>query len=643
MAAAVMHLKAGSLRTAQGAPSTLDAKTRTARIVAVTSGPIPMRYCDFPYDLYLDFAGLRLRRPTVPLLDNHRAGSVQDILGSVSDFQRAGNQLLATVCFAETPEGQRAYDLAEQGHLDGISVGFTINEAKFVKDGETATFNGAEVSGPANICLDFEIFETSVCPMGADNNARLLHHNPQEDIVTDSLATPQGGAENPAATPASNPAIDQARLAALRDREDVDRACRNLGLDMAEGARLLAAGMDARSAKMQLLEVAARLNPPVAPFTMVEGGRTDAQKFAAAAADSILLRSSLGGFSASKPAAPGAENLRGLMLRELARDCVVRAGHQVPGDVRAMVGLALTSSDLPNILGAVVNKSLAEGTAEADERFMEFCSVGSAPDFKPTTIANLGAFNGLDQVPEDAEYKYASLADGAEKVTLATYGKLVQISRQAIINDDLNALTELPMAMGRAAWRTVGDLSWGVLTGNQTMADGYGVFDATHHANVDVENLPPSNYAFGKAETAMALQKDVAGVALGITPVFVLGPMALKSHLESILALQTYWSSSTDGVGPYAVQGSNVWAGRLKPICDRRLDAVSATAWYVLARRNTVRLFFLNGNTAPYLEQRQGWTRDGTEFKVRIDAAAKALDWRTMYKNTGAALLAPSL
>ena len=31
------------------------------------------------------------------------------------------------------------------------------------------------------------------------------------------------------------------------------------------------------------------------------------------------------------------------------------------------------------------------------------------------------------------------------------------------------------------------------------------------------------------------------------------------------------------------------------------------------------------------METKNGWTVDGVEMKVRIDAGAKALDWRTMY------------
>jgi hypothetical protein len=36
------------------------------------------------------------------------------------------------------------------------------------------------------------------------------------------------------------------------------------------------------------------------------------------------------------------------------------------------------------------------------------------------------------------------------------------------------------------------------------------------------------------------------------------------------------------------------------------------------------------------MEQQSGWTIDGVDFKVRIDATAAPLDYRTMQKNPGA-------
>jgi hypothetical protein len=48
-------------------------------------------------------------------------------------------------------------------------------------------------------------------------------------------------------------------------------------------------------------------------------------------------------------------------------------------------------------------------------------------------------------------------------------------------------------------------------------------------------------------------------------------------------------------------------------------------------------VYFLNGVQTPYLESRDGWTVDGTEWKVRIDAAAAVTDYRGLYRNAGEA------
>ena len=74
-------------------------------------------------------------------------------------------------------------------------------------------------------------------------------------------------------------------------------------------------------------------------------------------------------------------------------------------------------------------------------------------------------------------------------------------------------------------------------------------------------------------------------------------------------------------------------------VADARLDTASTTAWYMASDQNmhdTVEIAFLNGNSTPYTESRDGWTTDGVELKVRVDAAAAALDYRGIQKHAGA-------
>ena len=50
----------------------------------------------------------------------------------------------------------------------------------------------------------------------------------------------------------------------------------------------------------------------------------------------------------------------------------------------------------------------------------------------------------------------------------------------------------------------------------------------------------------------------------------------------------------------------------------------------------TVKVVFLNGVQAPLMEMRQpGFTIEGMEYVVSIDAGAYAMDYRAMYRNEG--------
>ncbi|WP_444542169.1 phage major capsid protein [Chelatococcus reniformis] len=48
-----------------------------------------------------------------------------------------------------------------------------------------------------------------------------------------------------------------------------------------------------------------------------------------------------------------------------------------------------------------------------------------------------------------------------------------------------------------------------------------------------------------------------------------------------------------------------------------------------------IKFTYLDGVEEPFMDQREGWSVDGTEFKVRMDAGVKALHWRGLYKNAG--------
>ena len=77
----------------------------------------------------------------------------------------------------------------------------------------------------------------------------------------------------------------------------------------------------------------------------------------------------------------------------------------------------------------------------------------------------------------------------------------------------------------------------------------------------------------------------------------------------------------------------------LEPVIEPILDANSATAWYLAANNSqidTVEYTYLDGGEGPVVETEMGFEVDGISFKCREDFAAKAIDWRGLYRADGA-------
>lgn len=319
-----------------------------------------------------------------------------------------------------------------------------------------------------------------------------------------------------------------------------------------------------------------------------------------------------------------------MTLRELARASLTERGVGVATyNPMQMIGMAFThsTSDFGNILLDVANKAILLGWEENDETFGKWTKKGQLSDFKTAHRVGLGAFPSLRKVREGAEYKYVTLNDKGETIALATYGELFSITRQAIINDDMNMLTDVPMKFGRAAKATVGDLVYAVLIDNEKMSDKKALF-STDHKNMLTGGMDVETISAGR--TAMRQQKE-GERTLNIRPAFMLVPTTLETQ-----AIQVVKSGS--------VKGADVNANIINPVRDLaeiiaepRLDEASTKDWYMASRQgsDTIEVAYLNGIDVPYIDQLEGFTSDGVTTKVRIDAGVAPVDYRGLLKVTG--------
>lgn len=667
-----LHYRAIPLKKAEtGGPATLDETTRSVEIIVATEAPVMVfdweRWEMVPEILLM--SGCQMPASgQVPLLDTHMRYDTSTVIGSVRGLEVQGAEIIGRAYYSAAPEAEGPYLKMTEGHLTDYSAGYRYNkkDAIYVPDGQSAVIDGRTFTGPAKVVRSWQLKETSACPIGADELAKARAATPpvnpirteeremdqkiraflesrglskdatEEEALrfleTLEVRTPQpgaGGQRSEDDIRADATRAEQTRIGEIRG------ICARANMSEEETMKYIRDNASVETVRQAAFDKVTAQGHETPGFRgSMEIGADARDKFRSAAEGSLIIRAASPGLVLSdQHRQNGARDLAGFSLRELAREALRVAGQPITGNPLEMVGRALTSSDLPTVLGNIANLSIMEGWEAAGETWGAWCGTGSVSDFKVHTMARVGESDDLDEIPEDGEYKRGSESEQKEQYQVVTFGKLFSISRQGIINDDLGLLTDKPRSMGEAAARKVGDLPYAVLIANANMGDGVALFHTATHKNlaagsdkglVDVPKL-------GVAEAAMGMQKDIRGKRrLNIRPQFFLSPLTQKASSEQFFRSSMIGTQASPNI-------TNIYGGDyFTRVYEPRLDDSSTKAWYLAGPKGkTVIVFFLNGNQTPYMETKQGWNVDGVEFKVRIDAGAKAKDWKGLYKNPG--------
>jgi len=408
----------------------------------------------------------------------------------------------------------------------------------------------------------------------------------------------------------------------------IDESCRKAGLPPEFARKLVDSGQPLDKCRELILDEMGARSQVLGGH--VELGQTDGEKFRSAAADSLALRS---GVRLEKPA-DGAADLRGRSLSQLAEECLDRSG--VPTRRLSRVDIAMraftSSSDFPLILGSSVNRVLRASFDVAPSTYEAWTRITDAPDFKAMDRLQLSEAPDMLPVGESGEYKHGGFIEGKESYKVGKFGRRFAVTYEAIVNDDLGALTRIPTLFGNAARRKPNELVYSILSGNPNMGDGKALFHADHK-NLAGSGAAISVDTLSAGRKAMRKQRDIAGVQrLNLSPRYLLVPSDLETATDVLLRSL----SDPSATNPNTV---NPFQNRLTPIVDACLDVDSGAIPYFLAcdpgQMDTIEVAFLQGMREPTVESRTAFEVDGMEFKIRIVFGAKAIDWRGLYKNPG--------
>jgi phage major head subunit gpT-like protein len=648
----------------------VDVEARTVELVW-TTGAKGHRWSwdvgSYMEELEVSDEAIRLERLNngAPLLNSHKSDDLNDVIGVVERAWLEGDQGHAVVRFSKRDDAEIIFKDVQDKILRKISVKYIVHRYQITEESDEKI--------PTYRAVDWEPLELSVVPIAFDDAANIrsaktpaeykgqrfptifeVREANQPTGTTAAVPTTQ---EEDAMTEEEKRAAEEAKRAAdetlRRESAEAERKrsltirtmARKVGLgDEAVVDDLIERGVSVGDASSALIDAVAERQAKDQPNTrnsqktVVTGGQ---DQTVLTAKREAMQNALLHRCDAKIKLEDAGREFRGMRLVDMAREFVEMSGGNPRGmtpqelaraalgcDRQAVRAAGMHStSDFPLLLGSTVNRTLRDSYANAPQTWRPLGRQTTVPDFRAVTRAALGDIAALEQVKEHGEYKYGTLSEDGAPIKVAKFGKIIAITWETIVNDDLGALTRIPAALGNAAAATESNVVWALLLGNPNFTDGVPFYDVSH-GNVAGSGGAINTTTLAAARAAMRKQKSKAGEFLNLTPEFlVVGP---DKELEA------FQFTSSVYVPAKNADINDVRNASLTVIVDAR---ITGNQWYLFAAPGSIDTFeyaYLEGEQGVFTETREGFEVDGMEIKARLVFGAGWIDYRGAYKNPGA-------
>ena len=415
-------------RSAELAPNTADTDARTVEVIW-SAGARVRRSTLFgePYDeeLSLDPTHVRLDRLNAgaPFLKVHEIDTLDAVIGSVvpGSARIENGRGVAQVRISERADVELIWRDIQAGHIRAVSIGYQVHRFEVSKPDAARELWRA---------VDWTPFEVSAVPVGADPAAGfraqsdlatcVLHRRDvpptntgaipmtdkpnapaaeATDQPSDTVATEDTTMTEPK-TPVAEPKVvssetraqpkpENPNMPVAPDTEAVATRAREgerdrvstiydlagrLNLERSFAEDLVKRGTDIGEARRLILDQVAAKSEETRTFSQVSiplGGRNEAITRRDAVANALLHRYSPTLFQLED----AARQYRGMTLLELARESLGNVGVNTRGLSRDEVATRAlhSTSDFPEILSAVTNKTLRQAYEAYPRTFMLFC------------------------------------------------------------------------------------------------------------------------------------------------------------------------------------------------------------------------------------------------------------------------------
>jgi len=634
----------------------IDEAARTVDIIWTTGATVRcFSWADGEIDeeLIVDPGAVRMDRLNggAPFLNSHNADDLSAVLGVVVDGSARieGGQGVATIRFSQRDEVEPIWRDIIGGIIRNVSVGYRVYTYEVEKrDGQRPLYRA----------VDWEPLEVSAVAIGADAGAQIRSDSAPETARHPCLMRQAGSAANAvnmmeknmndeitpaAAVTDAPPTAVQARAASPAQPEtvpdpiaverqraaEITALCHRHGL--AEiGSDMIARGVSVDAARAAVLD---RLSAQ----TAAAGGRSEPALGRGQDETETRRRGMEDAlFAGLTRAAPSelAQPFAGHSLTEMAAR---RLGEQrVPSNFGAREEMLrrafLSTSDFPLLFENAMNRALAARYAEATPTYRQIARQRTYQDFRDHRAVRVGDFPTLQLVSAaGGEIPSGSFGEAREKTAVLPYGVMVNISRQMLVNDTLDGISQVLNDRGAAVARFE-DATFYAMMLSGTAANGPTLLETTRQVfNATDGTLAGTAAAISitslsLGRSALRKRKSLDGNDLGLSAsILLVGPDKETEAQQIVAPLQAQQAGNV-----------NPFSGLLTVVTTAKL---TGNSWYVFAAPADAPCFewgLLQGYEAPRFRIEEVFGRQGTSMSLEHDFGCGAIDFRGGYRNAGA-------
>ncbi|MCX6024014.1 MAG: hypothetical protein NTZ05_20240 [Chloroflexi bacterium] len=283
---------------------------------------------------------------------------------------------------------------------------------------------------------------------------------------------------------------------------------------------------------------------------------------------------------------------------------------------------AMSTSDFPLLMGDILDRQLLARYQEWEPTWQNYCKRGTVRDFRLVRRIRTDGLEGsyypsYAQPEQVAPLEDDGLSETGYTYQVAVYSKATAIDWRMLINDDLDAFSEIPARLARGARRT-----------EERFATTLFVDSSGPHASLYTSgNANIINTANGAASTNPALSiqglqdgltvlgnmRDAGGDPIVIESVELVVPPSLRVIAENILHAVQLWvggSGQTGGGGVAAQQliTQNWMSSKMRLSVNPYIPIIASgangnTSWFLFANplvgRPAIEIGFLRGYETP--------------------------------------------